>query len=161
MGCSWVVLPIRFCLQLFRVISSFAFYWENHCWSKTNKIRFLSKHILFFRVVRCSQESPHRTVFITVTTIPCWWSEIWRSMIFCALIALQRHLCSLTHAFTFRSALTCSENIQRRSSNSCRSFSKSNWIAQTLSNWECCPIGWFLIFVWVRQHVREIWLSKL
>ena len=33
-----------------------AFSWH-HSWSKTNKTRFLSKHILIFRVVRCSRES--------------------------------------------------------------------------------------------------------
>ena len=114
---------------------------RHHSWSKTNKIRFLSKHILFFRVVRCSRES-----VISAGTTPqdCFRDShhhpllvVWNLKeydFFCALIASQRQWCSLTHALQFRSALTCSKNIQRRSPKSCRTFSKSNWIAQTLSN---------------------------
>jgi len=86
-------------------------------WRK-DKIRFLSKHILVFRVVRCSRES-----VISAGTTPqdCFRNShhhpllvVWNLKeydFFFALIASQRQWCSLTHALQFRSALTCSENI--------------------------------------------------
>ena len=108
---------------------------------KRIKFAFYRNTFSFFRVVRCSRES-----VISAGTTPqdCFRNShhhpllvVWNLKeydFFCALIASQRQWCSLTHAFQFRSALTCSENIQGRSPKSCRTFSKSNWIAQTLSN---------------------------
>ena len=143
---------------------------RHHSWSKTNKICFLSKHILFFRVVRCSRES-----VISAGTTPqdCFRNShhhpllvVWNLKEYDFFLCFDCLAKAMVLTYTRVSIQVSLDVLRKYSTTVSKKLQdllevKLNCTNLVQSNWECFPIGCFLIFVHVRQHVREIWQSKL
>ena len=131
---------------------------------KRIKFAFYRNTFSFFRVVRCSRES-----VISAGTTPqdCFRNShhhpllvVWNLKEYYFFLCFDCLAKAMVLTYT-RVSIQVSLDVLRKYSTTVSEKLqdllevKLNCTNLVQSNWECFPIGWFLIFVWVRQHVKS------